>query len=115
MTDDAWASPDGRCLGVRLNGDAIAEIDERGERVVGDTLVMLINGGVEAVRFTLPALAAVERWETLDRHRRSVADAAAAARQRALPAPGPLGRRAASCAATNGKLHGGDWGPMGVY
>ncbi len=38
MTDETWNSPDVRCVGVRLNGDAIDEIDERGERIVGDTL-----------------------------------------------------------------------------
>ena len=32
MTDEVWNSPDVRCLGVRLNGDAIDELDERGER-----------------------------------------------------------------------------------
>ena len=32
MTDETWSSPDVRCLGVRLNGDAIDEVDERGER-----------------------------------------------------------------------------------
>ncbi len=31
MTDETWNSPDVRCLGVRLNGDAIDEVDERGE------------------------------------------------------------------------------------
>ena len=30
MTDEAWNAPDVRCLGVRLSGDAIDEVDERG-------------------------------------------------------------------------------------
>ena len=65
MADDTWNSPGVRCLGVRLNGDAINEIDERGERIVGATLVMLLNAGVEAIPFLLPATTAAERWETL--------------------------------------------------
>ena len=65
MTDDTWNSPDVRCLGVRLNGDAIDEVDERGERIVGDTLVMLLNAGGDAIPFVLPATTAAERWETL--------------------------------------------------
>ena len=65
MADDTWNSPGVRCLGVRLNGDAIDEIDERGERIVGDTLVMLLNAGDKAILFVLPATAAAERWMTL--------------------------------------------------
>ena len=38
MTDETWNSPDVRCLGVRLNGDAIDEVNERGQRIVGETL-----------------------------------------------------------------------------
>jgi glycogen operon protein len=65
MADETWNSPEVRCLGVRLNGDAIDEIDERGERIVGATLVMLLNAGVNAIPFALPATAPAERWITL--------------------------------------------------
>jgi glycogen operon protein len=65
MTDDTWSSPDVRCLGVRLNGDAIDEVDERGNRIVGDTLVLILNAGEQPVAFTLPATAPEERWEAL--------------------------------------------------
>jgi isoamylase len=65
MTDDTWGSPDVRCLGVRLNGDAIDELDARGERVVGATLLLVINAGDEAMPFVMPVTAAAERWEAL--------------------------------------------------
>ena len=65
MTDETWNSPDVRALGVRLNGDAIQEVNERGERIVGDTLLLTLNAGDQAITFTLPATSAVERWETL--------------------------------------------------
>ena len=65
MKDDTWNSPDVRCLGVRLNGDAIDELDERGERVVGDTLLLLLNGDPEPVAFVLPPTSPLERWQTL--------------------------------------------------
>ena len=45
---------DVRCLGVRLAGDVIDEVDERGERIVGDTLLMLFNADKDAVPFVLP-------------------------------------------------------------
>ena len=65
MTDETWHSPDVRALGVRLNGDAIQEVNERGERIAGDTLLLMLNPGDEIIRFVLPATAAVERWDTL--------------------------------------------------
>src|SRR4051795_1223319 len=65
MTDEMWNAPDVRALGVRLNGDAIQEVNERGERIVGDTLLLILNGGPEAMAFVLPPTAPVERWDTL--------------------------------------------------
>ena len=65
MTDEMWNSPDVRGLGVRLNGDAIQEVDERGERIVGDTLLLLLNAGDGRLNFVLPATAPIERWDTL--------------------------------------------------
>ena len=65
MTDADWNSPDMRCLGMRLNGDAIDEADEQGQRVIGDTVVVMLNGSDAAAAFMLPATDDSERWETL--------------------------------------------------
>lgn len=65
MTDEMWSSPDVRSIGVRLNGDAIQEVNERGQRIVGDTLLVLLNSGDQAVPFVLPPTATIERWDTL--------------------------------------------------
>ena len=47
--------------GVRLDGDLIGEVDERGEAIVGDTM-LLLNAHYEAIPFTLPA-PREELWE----------------------------------------------------
>ena len=65
MTDEMWSSPNVRSLGMRLNGDAIDEADERGERVVGSTLLVLFNSSRDAQPFTLPATDGPGRWEVL--------------------------------------------------
>src|SRR6185436_499110 len=54
MNDEAWSAGFVRCLGVRLSGDLIGELNERGERVLGDTLLILLNGHHESIPFTLP-------------------------------------------------------------
>ena len=48
---------------VRLAGDAIDERDERGQRVVGSTLILLLNAAESEVTFTLPAAPPRSYWE----------------------------------------------------
>ena len=55
MTDEDWANPEIRCFGLRLAGDAIEEVDGRGNRVVDDTLLILLNAHHETIPFVLPA------------------------------------------------------------
>jgi len=63
MTDEAWNAPFVRCLGVHLAGDAISEVDEHGERLSGDTMLLLLNQSVDAIPFTLPDHEPEEHWE----------------------------------------------------
>ncbi len=63
MTDGTWNSQNLRCLGVRLSGTEIEEVDEYGEPVVGETLFLMFNADSEPVLFTLPKLQAEEQWE----------------------------------------------------
>jgi glycogen operon protein len=54
MTDEQWQAPGVNAIGLRLAGDAIDERGERGERVVDDTLLWLLNAGEEAIEVPLP-------------------------------------------------------------
>jgi isoamylase len=54
MDAAAWADGGRRALGVLFDGDAILEAGPRGERVVGDTLLILLNADGGDVEFTLP-------------------------------------------------------------
>jgi glycogen operon protein len=53
MSDEDWNSGFVKCLGVRLAGDLINDENERGEPIVGETLLMLLNGHWEPIPFTL--------------------------------------------------------------
>ena len=50
---------------MRLAGDIINEVDERGEPIVGDTLLLLLNAHWEEIQFTLPATREEHVWETM--------------------------------------------------
>ena len=65
MDDGGWQSPHVRALGMRLAGDLINELDERGQPIVGDTLLLLINAHWEEIPFKLPPARAEHVWETL--------------------------------------------------
>jgi isoamylase len=62
MTDESWNTGFVRSLGVRLDGNAIDEVDERGNPIEGDTLLFLINGHHETIPFTLPEEPDDHRW-----------------------------------------------------
>jgi glycogen operon protein len=66
MTGDAWNNGFAKCLGVQVPGSHL-DVNERGEEVNGDTLLILMNGDHgAAIPFTLPPSVGVEgRWETL--------------------------------------------------
>ena len=65
MTEETWTTGYARCLGVRLAGDLIGDVDERGEEVMGDTLLLLMNAHHDAIPFTLPSLQEGQQWECL--------------------------------------------------
>ena len=63
MAEDEWQDWFSRCVGLRLAGDAIEEVDPRGEPIVGDTFLLLLNAHHEPVPFVLPAHRTRVRWE----------------------------------------------------
>jgi glycogen operon protein len=65
MTDEAWNAGFVKCLGVRLAGDQIGDVDEDGDPIVGETLLILINAHHEPIPFTLPAHQPERHWELL--------------------------------------------------
>jgi isoamylase len=65
MSDDAWSGDLKGFLAVRLAGDLIGEVDERGEPIVGDTLLMLLNSHHESISFTLPLTKVEHHWERI--------------------------------------------------
>ncbi len=55
MTPVDWHKPWIASLAMMLGGDAIRTLDERGERLVDDAVLVLMNGHHEPISFALPA------------------------------------------------------------
>ncbi|MGH7746997.1 MAG: glycogen debranching enzyme, partial [Candidatus Dormibacteria bacterium] len=54
MDDKGWSDGRRQSLGMLLDGDLIPERDERGERIGGDTLLVLLHAGAEDIEWRLP-------------------------------------------------------------
>ncbi len=66
MTEDDWNNPHARCLAMILAGneEAIDEVDERGNAISDDSLLLMLNAYHEPVPFTLPEHFGYEgQWE----------------------------------------------------
>jgi glycogen operon protein len=69
-TQAEWHTPFARCFGCLMNGGAIEDLDKEGNRVVGDTLLLLMNAHHESITFTLPTPPRGRRWApVIDTHR----------------------------------------------
>ncbi|GAA1589529.1 glycogen debranching protein GlgX [Kribbella sancticallisti] len=62
MQDGDWGRDDARAVAVFLNGDAISEPDPRGEPVVDDSFLILLNSNYQPLDFLLPAKDYGESW-----------------------------------------------------
>jgi isoamylase len=65
MTDMEWNAHHVKCVGARLAGGGIDEVDDEGRPVVGETLLCLLNAHAGAVDFLLPAFEPGLTWHCL--------------------------------------------------
>lgn len=54
MVDENWSASFAKSMGVYLNGQGIADPDQRGERVVDSSFYIMFNAHHEPVKFTIP-------------------------------------------------------------
>jgi isoamylase len=76
MTASDWSASDGRCVGMGLLGDQIAETGAQGERILGDSFLVLFNAHAAPRPFRLGSRRRAVRWRCVF----DTADAAAAGR-----------------------------------
>jgi isoamylase len=62
MTDVEWNQDFARCLGVSLSGQALDEVDERGQRIQDDNFLLLMNAHYEPISFILTAPPSNSGW-----------------------------------------------------
>jgi glycogen operon protein len=64
MSEEEWAHPFVRCLGMLLSGDTMDVFNFQGEPIRDDTFLLLINAHYEPIPFVLPGQEHVE-WELI--------------------------------------------------
>ncbi len=65
MSDEAWQDSSTRTLGMFLAGHGVDDLDDDGEPIHDDDLLLLLSSDHEAVRFNLPDLRSGGAWELL--------------------------------------------------
>ena len=63
MTEDDWEAGSAQSLTVFLNGEAISEPDQRGERVHDGSFLLLFNASEQDLEFTVPSARYGQVWE----------------------------------------------------
>ncbi len=64
MSDEEWASPFVRCVGMLLSGDTVDVVNFEGEPIRDDTFLLLMNTHYEAIPFVLPGQENLE-WQLI--------------------------------------------------
>jgi isoamylase len=65
MDEAGWDAGFVKCLGVRLAGDLIEDLDDDGNKIVGETVLILLNAHHEPISFTFPVHQPERHWERL--------------------------------------------------
>jgi glycogen operon protein len=65
LTGRDWGDSSNRAIGMLIWGDATDETDDRGRPIVGETLLLIVNGGGERLRFNLPSVDGGGIWTEL--------------------------------------------------
>ncbi|CAN5380261.1 glycogen debranching protein GlgX [soil metagenome] len=65
MKEQNWDDDFGKSIVVFLNGDAIADMDQRGMRVVDDSFLLAFNAHYENIEMTLPGRSYGESWSVV--------------------------------------------------
>jgi pullulanase/glycogen debranching enzyme len=65
MTEADWDNAHSHVLGMLIRGRATDELDERGRTFVGDTILLLVNGGSRSRSFNLPRMTQRGQWTEL--------------------------------------------------
>ncbi|MEX1157929.1 MAG: hypothetical protein WEC79_03235, partial [Thermomicrobiales bacterium] len=63
MSEEEWESGWVRTVGIRLGGEALNEFNAEGERIIDDTLLLLLNAHHEPLDFVMVASRPHYRWE----------------------------------------------------
>src|SRR5467141_2140819 len=66
MSEEEWASPFVRCIGMLLSGDTSDVLNFEGEPIRDDTFLLLINAHYEPIPFVLPGQENIEWQLVLD-------------------------------------------------
>jgi isoamylase len=65
MGEEAWSAGFNQCFGFLMAGDLIGDVDDRGQPILGDSILILMNAYHETLPFKLPGRVKGQKWQRL--------------------------------------------------
>jgi isoamylase len=65
MTEEEWTAGWVRCLGMRLSGRTLDDVDRYGEPILDDSFLLCLNPHHEHIKFYLPPCTVSSNWEVI--------------------------------------------------
>lgn len=65
MSDEDWSDVEMKSIGIRMDGEALDETDDRGRAISDDSFLLLLNADHEPASFVLPSYNSDVQWKLL--------------------------------------------------
>ena len=65
MSDSDWHTAQARCLGMRLEGAMQNEVNEKGQPVIGQTVLLMMNAMPDPIPFAVPSIVRDANWRVV--------------------------------------------------
>jgi glycogen operon protein len=65
MSPEVWNKASNHVLGMLIRGEATDEIDEQGRKLLGEAILLLVNGGGRSQHFELPVIEGQGSWSAM--------------------------------------------------
>ena len=62
MSEEEWNQHFARCIAMLSHGEALEEVDDRGNQIIDDNFLLILNAHHEAISFKLPVTSVKIDW-----------------------------------------------------
>lgn len=65
MTEEQWNHDYAKALGIFINGEELVQVNDKGDRILGESFLMFLNAHHEAIEFAIPERLQLWEWQVI--------------------------------------------------